>query len=359
MTASQFTSTAGRWNSLRAQFTAVIFALTFLPNLSLTLVLGGGSWNPGLTVWTLGVGLMCGVIGSFLVAAMLEPLSRLRSEVESSDFGAVGRPGDPNEVQALRSAFAGLLGRLSTEQGRRGAFMATLVHDLKTPLIATSHLVKLLMASSLSVPERGEVGEQMLSENARLLALVQQMADAHRFERDAVQLHRRRAELRPLLDALAARLSIRAAERGTELSVSGQGWADIDAPVLERALGNLLDNALRYARRRVELRVRPTESGAEVSVIDDGPGLSESLDVLAQPFNAQPTTIAGQQYTAGTAGLGLFIARAVAEAHGGHLTYTRQPPPELTDPPSQPSHPASDPSQDHSVLTLTLTGGDL
>ncbi|WP_293915009.1 HAMP domain-containing sensor histidine kinase [Deinococcus sp.] len=367
MTASQFTSPVGRWNSLRAQFTAVIFALTFLPNLSLTLILGSGSWNSGLLLWTLGVGGLCGLIGSLLAAAMLEPLARLRTEVESSDFGAVGRPGDPSEVRALRSAFAGLLSRLSTEQGRRGAFMATLVHDLKTPLIATSHLVKLLMASSLSLPERAEVGTQMLSENTRLLALVQQMADAHRFERDAVKLNRRAAELRPLLDALVARLSTRAAELGVELSVHGQGQADIDAPVLERALGNLLDNALRYAHHRVELRVRSTEHGAEVSVIDDGPGLSESLDVLAQPFNAQPTTIAGQQYTAGTAGLGLFIARAVAEAHGGHLTYSRQATASintalintvLTDPNSD-SPRAFAPSQDHSVLTLTLPGGDL
>ena len=62
------------------------------------------------------------------------------------------------------------------------------------------------------------------------------------------------------------------------------------------------------------------------------------LDDLAQPFNAQPTTIAGQQYTSGTAGLGLFIVRRIAQAHGGDLHYDRVParPPDGPDPPDPP-----------------------
>ena len=323
MTAADVSSTSERLNSLRSQFTAVIFALAFLPNLSLTLVLGLGSWNLKLTLWTLGVGGLCGLIGYFLAAAMLEPLTRLRTEAVRGDFGGEAPVSDPAEVRALRSAFVGLLSRLSTEQARRGAFMATLVHDLKTPLIATGHLVRLLTDDALSRAERRDVGEQMLSETARLLALVQQMADAHRFERDKVQLQPYLTELRPLLDTLAARLSLRAAERGLILNVMGEGQAEVDAPVLERALGNLLENALRYAMSRVQLSVQAVPGGIELSIADDGPGLGQPLDSLAQPFNAQPTTIAGQQYTAGTAGLGLFIARRIAEAHGGQLLYTR------------------------------------
>ena len=361
MTAQAVSSISERSNSLRAQFTAVIFALAFLPNLSLTLVLGLGSWNLTLTLWTLGVGGLCGLIGYFLAAAMLEPLTRLRAEAVRGDFGNEAPVSDPAEVRALRSAFVGLLSRLSTEQARRGAFMATLVHDLKTPLIATGHLVRLLTGDTLSCAERQDVSEQMLSENARLLALVQQMADAHRFERDTVQLVPRLTELRPLLDALASRLNLRAAEQGLALSVMGEGRAEVDAPVLERALGNLLDNALRYATSRVELSVKAVPGGVELSVADDGPGLSQSLGSLAQPFNAQPTMIAGQQYTAGTAGLGLFIARRIAEAHGGQLRYARLPAPDtelsVTDvsvfnPPVSFHPPLS--LQAHCVLTLAL-----
>ena len=256
MTAFQFFPASERWNSLRAQFTAVIFALAFLPNLSLTLVVGGGAWNLTLTLWTLGVGVLCALIGYGLSAAMLEPLTRLRGEVESDDVALRGPDNDPGEVKALRLAFTGLLTRLGTERARRGAFMATLVHDLKTPLIATGHLVRLLLGSALSSAERAEVGRQLLSENDRLLDLVQQMADAHRFERDDVQLHCQPTQLRPLLDALASRLAARAAERGVELHVTGEGVAEVDLPVLERALGNLADNALRYAAHHIWLSVQ-------------------------------------------------------------------------------------------------------
>ncbi|AZI41754.1 sensor histidine kinase [Deinococcus psychrotolerans] len=356
MTASPlFPLTFERWNSLRVQFTAVIFALTFLPNLSLILV-SNGPWNSVLSVWTLGVGVLCALIGYFLSGAMLKPLTRLRAEVEADEVERQGRQDDPQEVKALRAAFTGLLERLGTEQARRGAFMATLVHDLKTPLIATGHLVRLLMNGVLSEPERQDAGEQLLSENARLLALVQQMADAHRFEREAVQLHCRPTDLGALLEALAARLSARAAQRSLSIIVSGQARAEVDAAVLERALGNLADNALRYASSQVRLEARQVGGGAELSVIDDGPGLSASLESLAQPFNAQPTTIAGQQYTAGTAGLGLFIAKRIAEAHGGELIYQRRSP--LSDPSADfssavfPATPS--PSSSHGLSALTI-----
>ncbi|WP_161884296.1 sensor histidine kinase [Deinococcus alpinitundrae] len=356
MTASPFSFQLERWNTLRAQFAAVIFALAFLPNLTLTLIVSSGNWSLGLTLWTLGVGGLSAGIGYFLAAAMLGPLLRLRAEVEQDDVEMNGPAGDPGEVRALRAAFTGLLRRFRIEQARRGAFMATLVHDLKTPLIATGHLARLLIGQRLSDAERLDVGEQMLAENARLLALVQQMADAHRFERDAVQLSKRPTELRPLLDALALRLAAAAQARGVLIRVDGQARAEVDAAVLERALLNLVDNALRYAAAEVRLDARQVNGVAELSVIDDGPGLDRALGELAQPFNAQPTTIAGQQYTAGTAGLGLFIARRIAQAHGGELHYQRQSSPNL---PSQ--SPATSPSgspapspQDLSVLTLIL-----
>ena len=125
--------------------------------------------------------------------------------------------------------------------------------------------------------------------------------------------------LRALLDGLARRMEPQARERGLTLHVGGHGHADVDASALERAVTNLTENALRYARHEVRLTAAP----GLLTVQDDGPGLSASLDDLAQPFNAQPAVIAGQQYTAGTAGLGLFIVRRIAEAHGGTLRYAK------------------------------------
>ena len=359
-------------NTLRFQFTLVIFLLAFIPNAVLTLgagrdlgvlgsgVLGSGVLGDGmpggaalpLGLWLIAVAALSALMGWMLSGALLKPLSRLTGELargefrpalESAPSGGLAAglapeirgslpSGEPQEILALRGAFGGLLERLGTEQGRRSAFMATLVHDLKTPLVATGHLIRTLSSRPLPELERHAVGEHLLTENARLLELVQQMADAHRFEREDVSLNASNTDLRALLEQVAARIRQgRSALGGTVLSgtglavqvlVSGEGHASVDAAVLERAVANLADNALRYASHHLELRV----GSGGLSVCDDGPGLPEgsSIDTLAQPFNAQPVEIAGQKYTAGTAGLGLYIVRRISEAHGGDLSYHRE-----------------------------------
>lgn len=351
---------AAALSTLRTQFTLVIFLLAFLPNLVLTLSARTATPSPALLVWMLVVAVLCGVLGYLLSGALLRPLSRLERELEKGRLSEV-HDDDPAEIRALRLAFTQLLERLRTEQTRRNAFMATLVHDLKTPLIATGHLTQALVTLPLPEAERCEVGRQIGAETGRLLALVQQMADAHRFEREDVRVQVAPTDLRALLSGAAARLAPQAAARGVALSVHGTGHASVDAPVLERALTNLADNALRYAHSAVELHV--TSQG--LSVLDDGPGLQADLTELAQPFNAQPTTIAGQQYTAGTAGLGLFITRRVAEAHGGELRYERRsgplnPPSSCADLPatqlpSVPTSPLPTPAAPaHTALSIVL-----
>lgn len=300
----------------------MISLLTFLPNLVLSFAAQPDVKREVLTGWMLLVAALSGLVGYLLSGVMLQPLSRLETEVQGGNF-TQQHADDPTEIRSLRRAFTGLLERLRTEQGRRNAFMATLVHDLKTPLIATGHLTRLLAGGQLPETDREAVTRELLDENARLLALVGQMADAHRFEREDVRLSPQPTDLRSLIDTVARRLLGQAQVRGLNLEVTGMGTAPADPKVLERAVTNLTENALRYARSRVELAV----TGAGVEVRDDGPGLGAPIEELAQPFNAQPATIAGQQYTAGTTGLGLFIVRRITEAHGGSLTYTRTPPP--------------------------------
>lgn len=307
----------------------IVFLLAFVPNLAVTFASPGGVRGPGL-VWILLVALLSGGVGFVVSGAVLRPLSRLESEVGEGSFSDP-HADDPSEILALRGAFSGLLHKLSTEQGRRNAFLATLVHDLKTPLIATGHLTQALTTLPLPEAERREVGAQIQAETGRLLALVQQMADAHRFEREDVKLQLADVNLRSLLDDVARRFMPRAEELGLSLQVQGHGHALADAGALERAVANLTENALRYAENRITLLVTPQG----ITVANDGPALNTPLDELAQPFNAQPATIAGQQYTAGTAGLGLFIVRRIAEAHGGRLEYARQPLAPL------PEHPAA------------------
>lgn len=318
--------------SLKTQFALIIFLLAFLPNVMLTAASSPNLPSTSVLGWMLVVAMMCGTIGYMLSGTLLRPLHRLEDEVLAGEF-TQQHPDDPSEVESLRVSFNDLLNRLRTEQARRNAFMATLVHDLKTPLIATGHLTQVLTTLPLSEEERGEIGSQIQSETHRLLGLVQQMSDAHRFEYDDFRLQTNQVDLGQLAQRVVERLSVRADSAKIELSYSGSGHADVDSDILERAIINLTENALRYAKTQIHLCV----SSQGISVQDDGPGLNAPLEELAQPFVSQAATIAGKQYTAGTAGLGLFIVRRVAESHGGSLSYQRShvthaPPSDITQP---------------------------
>lgn len=301
--------------TLRVQVAAVIALLSFIPNLGVTLMFGGG--EPLLLAWLLVVVLASAGIGAYLARQLVRPLTAFAAEVRAGEPLAA-HPEDPAELRELRRVFARLLAGLREERARRDAFTATLIHDLKTPIVAAAHLT-VALAGDLTPPQRREIADAMAAEHARLLRLVGQLSDAHRMERPDFAVSPAPCDLAAQAGPLLARLAPLARERGVQLRLCGAGSAPLDPAAFERALTNLLENALRYAQGRVHLRLSP----GRVQVIDDGPGLLRPLADLARPFAGEQVHIAGRPYTAGTAGLGLYIATRVMQAHGGALGYRR------------------------------------
>ena len=137
-------------------------------------------------------------------------------------------------------------------------------------------------------------------------------------------------QLRPVdLQAVSRRVVERArgaaAEAGLELAFeSSPARARGDAGLLERAVGNLVENAVKYSLRgtRIEVRCDIADGTARVEVEDTGPGISlEHVPNLFERFyRGDPAR------SRGSAGLGLPIARAIAEAHGGRLELVRPRP---------------------------------
>jgi signal transduction histidine kinase len=319
--------------SLRARIALVIAALAILPNALLVagalLPSFGGPrvarelWLAGV-LWAVAVVALSALVGYLASRELLAPLTRLSREVAAlpsvAERLAAARlaPGrrEPGEVGAVRDAFNRLLARIELEHSRRSAFIATLMHDLKTPLVATSHLLEVIRDNDdLGRSERVELVDRLLRENKALVELMQKLVDAHKFDRDEVPLSRERVRVEEVAGQVLARLTPLARERGVELHVEGRAVATADRAELERALYNLVSNAVRYAEERITVEIF---SGL-VRIADDGPGLPGQLERLAQPFNDQPVEISGRHYRAGSAGLGLFIARRILEAHGGRL----------------------------------------
>lgn len=319
--------------NLRTQVALVIAGLSFLPNLLLVLTLFMPAYNRlvdvsaadlwPLVLWVVSTALLSAAIGYLLSRQLLLPLTRLNTQLNllrrSPDWLSLGslrlQPQDPKEIRQLKTSFNELLLQVSTEQSRRRSFMATLMHDLKTPLIAANHLLSVIEEGEVAAQERTLMANSIIGENQRLIELVQKLVDAHKFEQDDIALNREATELAQLVASVVARVEPLARERNITVETRGGASANVDRRELERALYNLVSNAVRYARSRIVIEVFP----GLVRLADDGPGLPAPLGTLAQPFAAQPVELAGKQYAAGTGGLGLYIARRILEAHGGRL----------------------------------------
>ncbi len=319
---------------LRAQVALVIAVLSFLPNLVIMLMLflpiygqlaetDKALWLP-IGLWLLLVALLSTGIGYLLSRQLLLPLTRLSMHIDRlrRNMDRLARAqvavatDDPREIVELKTSFNELFQQIKQEQSRRSSFSATLMHDLKTPLIAASHLLAVVRDSDdLSKEERIDIVNQLLYENQNLVELVQKMVDAYRFEREDVPLRRESREVSELMKTVIMRVQPIAEKQGVTIELSGQATAMVDAHELERALYNLLSNAVRYANKGIKVEIFPNL----IRIVDDGPGLPDKLEHLAQPFNSQPIDIAGKRYNAGTGGLGLFISRRIIEAHGGRL----------------------------------------
>lgn len=257
-----------------------------------------------LVLVALGAGL---ALSRWLSRRLVRPLVRLRDGVEARRRGSsapIAREG-PAEIGEVAEAFEALLAHLAEERAAKERFVAELAHEVKTPL-ATIRAARELLDRELPAPQR----ERLLTSVERATERIDATLAA------LIELSRVEAHVDPIetvaLDALARGVVAAMEEERTDRTVTLTVDAEpvrVDARPreLERALRALLENALSFARRRVEVRVRATAAGARLEVRDDGPGFPPDLPVFERFVSARP----------GGTGLGLALVAAVAKSHGG------------------------------------------
>jgi two-component system heavy metal sensor histidine kinase CusS len=227
-----------------------------------------------------------------------------------------------DDVDALATAINQVLERLEWAFDRMAGFGADVAHELRTPLNRMINAAEVsLLAADDGAPGREEalvVVHDTAEEMARLIDQLLLLAGgeegrlATRFESiDAAPRVERLVELyEPVADAASQKLSF----RGTRAPILA------DASLLDRAVGNLIENALRHTPRGGEVRVAVVGSdrGCEVSVDDSGPGIPEPdrERVFERFVRLDP---ARQE---GGAGLGLAIARMIVRLHRGEVDAT-------------------------------------
>ncbi|OON59680.1 two-component sensor histidine kinase [Massilia sp. KIM] len=272
-------------------------------------------WLPVLGV----LGLLA-LVAWLLIGRVLRPLRRTAAAIaakSADDLAQVPAGGQPREVLPIVQALNGVLARLDTALQSERRFTADAAHELRTPLAGLHMQVQLLQRQH---PELAGSFHKLRQDIGRVTGLVDSLLTLARLDPLARgQLARRPVALAPLVERLLAAHAEEAARRGIALATRLEiEQVDADPQMLEIALRNLLDNALRYcpAGSRIELAALRLGAHERIAVRDDGPGVDEaSRRRLSERF----FRVLGQGQ--GGSGLGLSIVRRIAELHGAELSF--------------------------------------
>ena len=186
-------------------------------------------------------------------------------------------------------------------------------HDLRSPLTAITTAAGGLSSETLSDSERQELTSVVAEESARLARLVDNLLDLSRLQSGAADPRSDWCSVEELVQAAVEPVR---AEAGFDVVLDPElPLIRADAGQLERALGNVLENAARFAGgRAVAIRARAAERLVTLRVSDHGPGIpKEDLERIFEPFHRS------REREAAGSGLGLAIARGFVEANGGRL----------------------------------------
>jgi two-component system sensor histidine kinase MprB len=262
----------------------------------------------------IGIG-VAAALAAFVAAAALRPVRRLTAAAET--VAATGNLSERvaveggDELGRLAARFNAMLVALEKSVGAQRRLVADASHELRTPLTAARTNVDLLREGKLPADEAQHALDEASVELAALTRLVADLVELARGEERKLRIED--VQLDDLVAGVVERAQSRAPQVTFVTSLSPT-HVQADQVLLERAVSNLLDNAVKYSPdgAPIEVSVR----GGEVVVQDHGPGIS--AEDLPRVFDRFYRAAASRSKPG--AGLGLAIVREAAEAHGGTAT---------------------------------------
>ena len=266
--------------------------------------------------WLLAVLVPAGAIIAAVVARLaagrvLRPVGQLTETVEriraTGDLSAPIETPGRDEISRLGQAFAAMTAALDESVSAQRRLVADASHELRTPLTSLTTNLELL-AEQPDDPSASALAVAALAEAGELRVLINDLVELARDGQASFHIEDVR------LDLVAERVAVRAAGRAPGLRYELDCRPTLvrgDPDALERAIGNLVDNALKWSPPDGRIRISAASGTVEVS--DDGPGIpADDLPYIFDRFyrSAKARALPGS-------GLGLAIVRRIADMHGG------------------------------------------
>jgi len=287
---------------------------------------------------TLGIAVLCVLAASILLSLFLartivtplRQLARAAMRVRAGREREVEVPRLPqrgDEIGMLARAVSDMTGALRQRIDAVDSFAADVAHEIKNPLASLRSAIESL--PRVEDPELRRELEQIATHDVRRIdRLVSEISDASRIDAEMSRATLERIDLAELARAIIGSRENRSENEGRRIEITARGFAPIVAGVgarLERVVENLLDNAVSFSPPDAPIEVGIDNDGECVTLIvcDHGPGIPEdSRDKVFQRFHSVRPD---REDFGNHSGLGLAIARAIAEAHDGMLVAESRP----------------------------------
>jgi signal transduction histidine kinase len=274
------------------------------------------------------IALLLASLAAYGVAtAALRPVEAMRSRAAKISTAEPDQrlpvPPTGDEIARLGQTLNEMLRRLGDALAHERRFVADASHELRTPLAILKMELELALERGRSPEELVAALESAAEETDRLTQLAEDLLVIAQSDHGRVAIAIEQVDLATVLEGVGSRFSRRIAESGRALAIVVEPdlSARLDRLRVEQALGNLVENALRYGEGPIEISARRAEDRLELHVADHGPGFASEFAGRAFERFSRASSSDGQ----GGSGLGMAIVDSIARAHGGEAGLANRP----------------------------------
>jgi len=269
-------------------------------------------------------------IGCIITRQALGPVDRISikaREITASRLDErLPKQDTDDELDRLADTLNMMLERLEKSFERMSQFSTDVAHELRTPISTLRASAEVMAREPRGLAEYQDFCEVVLAEAERLTTMINDMYTLYRSETGREGRELTCVSVRDLLREVATTLQDVAEVKNVALTwqADGDAMAEGDQPMLRRLFGNLIDNAIKYTPSggRVAIDMDVSDGEVSVRITDTGAGISE--DELPQVFERFWRADQSRSRDTGGVGLGLSIARSIAELHHGSITAESQ-----------------------------------
>jgi two-component system heavy metal sensor histidine kinase CusS len=276
--------------------------------------------------WTIlsGVFVIFTLVGYWIARHGIRPVEEMATiarHISGTNLNQRIRPeGYPFELASLASTFNQMLDRLEESFDRISRFSGDIAHDLRTPINNIRGEAEVALARARNADEYRQVIESCLEEAVRLSDLVGDLLFLARAESPLTHVYREHLDVGQLLAGVREYYEAAATDGGVTLAtqaVKGQVVAQLDRTLMQRAVGNLVSNAIAHTPPggSVVLDTQVDASTIRIEVSDTGIGIPS--EALPRVFDRFFRVDSSRSQSSGGTGLGLAIVQSIAVLHGG------------------------------------------